>query len=171
MFDPTIYENIKVAMENRIYDLDNLTGEIVVTGRKDLLDQAVMSKQFTLRFVRKGYPEIAAEICLEANLTDLAAEILEWEKAEPGCLFTLRFYMHVEQNERQCSRIEAVLNEIWEPELRPRQKLSYIYNQYKGQYLNEIELGFESKINEEHIGEIPRLLEHIVLTLERLREV
>ena len=36
MFDPTIFENLKVGIENAVYDLDNLDEIIRVTDRKDL---------------------------------------------------------------------------------------------------------------------------------------
>ena len=44
MFDPTVFDNLKVAVENEFYDLDNLDRIIDITNRRDLLDMAVMSR-------------------------------------------------------------------------------------------------------------------------------
>ncbi|MBE1554672.1 hypothetical protein [Sporosarcina limicola] len=45
MYDPTIFENLKVAFENQVYDLDNLDQKITITNRIDRMDFAI---QFTL---------------------------------------------------------------------------------------------------------------------------
>jgi hypothetical protein len=76
MFDPTIFENLKVGIENAVYDLDNLDEIIRVTDRKDLLDMATLSRSFSLRFELARPSTTSAEICLETGLRDLAAEIL-----------------------------------------------------------------------------------------------
>ncbi|KHF34038.1 hypothetical protein CM49_03708 [Paenibacillus sp. P1XP2] len=81
MFDPTIFENLKVALENQLYDLDNIDGLIRIIGRDDRLEMSVMSREFAIRFELAGRPEVFAEIRLEASLADLSAEILEIEDA------------------------------------------------------------------------------------------
>ena len=48
MFHPTVFDNIKIALENQIYDYDNLDGILVVTDRSDLLNLALMSREFSL---------------------------------------------------------------------------------------------------------------------------
>ena len=50
MFDPTVYDNLKVAFENYLYDLDNLDESIHITHRKDQLEMASMSREFILQF-------------------------------------------------------------------------------------------------------------------------
>ncbi|MDF0725751.1 hypothetical protein PY093_03360 [Cytobacillus sp. S13-E01] len=39
MFDPTIFDNLKVVIEGEVYDLD-LTGDFLVTNRSDSIDIA-----------------------------------------------------------------------------------------------------------------------------------
>jgi hypothetical protein len=55
MFDPTVFDNLKVIIEGAIYDLD-LDGELQVVNRRDLVDLANMSRQFSMDIAvaRKG---------------------------------------------------------------------------------------------------------------------
>ncbi len=46
MYDPTIYDNLKVAFENHIYDLDNLEHKITIMNRMDRMDYAVLARDF-----------------------------------------------------------------------------------------------------------------------------
>lgn len=50
MFDPTVFDNLKVAMENAVYDLDNLDSRIDITQRIDRLEMSVMSREFGVQF-------------------------------------------------------------------------------------------------------------------------
>lgn len=95
MYDPTVYDNLKVAFENTLYDLDNLDGTIQMVNRLDRMEMSVMSREFVIQFVLAEYTDITAEISLEASLQDLAAEILEVPGEEPGCTLRLRFYMPI----------------------------------------------------------------------------
>lgn len=168
MFDPTIFENLKVALENIVYDLDNLDQKVLVTGRTDIQDMAVMSRKFTLRFELVPATGVAAEICLEAFLKDLAAEILELPGENPGCALSLRFYMSLHSGPSACDRIQKVLDIIWEPEVPPVQTLSYVHGEKSKKLKNRIELKFPRKINEHNMAELPSLTRHIIRTLEEL---
>ena len=46
MYDPTIYDNLKVAFENHVYDLDNLDHKINITNRVDRMDFSILKKDF-----------------------------------------------------------------------------------------------------------------------------
>ena len=168
MFDPTIFENLKVALENIVYDLDNLDQRVLVTGRTDIQDMAVMSRKFTLRFELVPATGVAAEICLEAYLKDLAAEILELPGENPGCSLSLRFYMNLHGGPSVCERIQKVMDIIWEPEVPPVQTLSYVHGESSNRLSNRIELKFPRKINEHNMTELPSLTLHIIRTLEEL---
>ncbi|MET3210294.1 UNVERIFIED_CONTAM: hypothetical protein ABIC26_003242 [Paenibacillus sp. PvR008] len=171
MFDPTVFDNLKVAMENAVYDLDNLDSRIEITQRIDRLEMSVMAREFTVQFRLKEQPDVTAEIHLKADLNNLAAEILEIEDQIPGCGLLLRFNMQIREIETQCSRIENILTEIWKPDLRPVQTLSLIYGEKASTYQNRIELRFSRQINEDQMEDIPELLEHILLTLTELHKV
>ncbi|WP_328802287.1 hypothetical protein T3H97_08705 [Paenibacillus sp. LX16] len=171
MFDPTVFDNLKVAMENTVYDLDNLDSRIDITQRIDRLEMSVMSREFAVQFRLREHPGVTAEIQLKADLNNLAAEILEIKDQTPGCVLLLSFYMEIHEVESQCSRIENILTEIWKPDLRPVQTLSQIYGEKMSTYQNRIELRFSRQINEDQMEDIPELLEHILLTLMELNKV
>jgi hypothetical protein len=171
MFDPTIFDNLKVAFENQLYDLDNLTEQIQITHRTDRMEMSVMSREFSLQFQLNDHQKITGEIRLEASLRDLAAEILELSGEIPACTLRLFFYMPVENVSTQCEQIEAIIHDIWQPELPPIQNLSFVYGQEPVIYMNKIELRFHRKINEEQMGDIPTIIDHALRTLTDLHKM
>lgn len=171
MFDPTIFENLKVAFENHVYDLDNLNGQIDITNRIDRLELSVMSREFALQFKLADQKEVTAEILLEASLKDLAEEILEVAGGAPGCSLSVRFYMQVEDTHTECKQIQDILQNIWKPDLPPKQTLSFVYGQEQTVYLNTIEINFNHKINEDHMGDIPAFVDHVLRTLVELNDI
>ena len=166
MFDPTIFENLKVGIENAVYDLDNLDEIIRVTDRKDLLDMATLSRSFNLRF------ELGVIHNFSRNLPgdrtpDLAAEILEIPEGQPACELKLRFYKHISDASIACPAIAQIIKEIWNPELPPPQTIRYTYSDPVPLH-NTIELRFPRRINEEQMGDILNILEFMLRTLGEL---
>ena len=49
MFDPTAFENMRVVMEGIFYDKD-LSGDITIVDRNDVINTAKMSRDFDLSF-------------------------------------------------------------------------------------------------------------------------
>ncbi|MCU6707551.1 hypothetical protein M6D81_02415 [Paenibacillus sp. J5C_2022] len=172
MFHPTVFDNLKVAFENELYDLDNLDGRILITGRKDIWDMAVMDREFSVSFRLTGTEWPTAELKLAAPLKELAAEILEQEGAVPACGLHVLFHMDIAEAEaeRSCAAIEACLCSIWQPENKPVQTVSSVYGADPAALLrNTAELSFSRRINEEQMEDIPELVAHILATLEGLR--
>ncbi|MDQ0195075.1 hypothetical protein [Paenibacillus wynnii] len=168
MFHPTVFENVKYAFENQIYDLDNLDGVIEVTDRADLLDLALMSREFRVSFRLKDSEKVTAQVVLFSSIKDLGDEILEVPGASPGCMLLLRFYMEVEDESDQCEDIQNTLFAIWGPDLQPVQTLSFIYEQEQETCNNTIELKFKRQINEDQMEDIPELLKHMIQSAEEL---
>lgn len=168
MFDPTVFDNLKVAFENELYDLDNLDGKITITNRRDQLELSVMSREFALQFHLTGQEHASAELRLEFALKDLAAELLEQQGEVPGCTLRMFFYLSVEDPAVQCEQINQVIEQIWKPEQPAVQTLSYVYGQQQGIYSNTVELKFNRKINEDQMEDIPELASHMLQTLELL---
>ena len=169
MYDPTIFENLKVAFENLVYDLDTIERKIDITNRVDRMDLSVMSRDFAIQFTIVDQQEVTAEIILEASLEDLAAEILDSPEESQGCSLYIRFIKRV-GNIVECKKIEQELSDIWEPDATLTQTLSFVYDQQPSKYLNTIEVAFSHKINEEHMGDIADLLHHVLATLKVLNE-
>jgi len=172
MYDPTIFENLKVAFENQVYDLDNLDHKITITNRFDRMDFSIIKRDFGIQFTLVDQPDVKAEIIIVASIEELSAEILEQPGKNPGCSMYLRFYKNVQDTTKQCKEIEQILNEIWEPDLPLTQSLSYVYVQDSpSTYLDIIEVAFNHKINEEHMGDIADFLEHVLNTLKVLNGI
>lgn len=171
MYHPTVFENLKVAFENYVYDLDNNGQEITITNRIDRMDYAVMARDFAVEFTLINQPDVTAEIVLEAPLEELASEILEKPGASPGCTLLVRYYKRVHQVTKQCKEIDQALHAIWKRDLQVKQTLSSVYEQEASGYLDVIEVGFNHKINEEHIDDIAGFLDHVLETLEVLTEI
>lgn len=168
MFHPTVFDNIKITFENQIYDYDNLDGILVVTDRTDLLNMALMSREFSLSFQLTHSRNVTVEVLLTSSVKDLSDEILETPNTDPGCNLSLRFYMEIEDIPTECQAIESVLKSIWGPEFQPVQSLSFIYGQESQTYNNCIELQFKRQITEEQMEDIPNLLKHLLQSAEEL---
>jgi hypothetical protein len=171
MYDPTVYENLKVAFENHLYDLDNTDGIILITNRMDRMEMSVMSREFALQFVLVEHKDVTAEISLVASLKDLAAEILELPGEIPSCSLLLRFYIRINDVEAQCKQIDDVLQHVWKSEMASTQTLSYIYGQEHTSYMNTIEVKFERRISEDQMEDIPELIDYVIQTLGELSDI
>lgn len=170
MYDPTIFDNLKVAFENHVYDLDNMERLIDITNRRDRMDFSIMARDFSIQFKLVGQQNSKAEIVLKASLQDLSAEILEKPGMKPGCKLILKFYKRVQQVNEQCRKIEEELKTIWEDQ-KITQQLSFVYEKDPTSYLNVIEVAFNHKINEDHMGDIGEFLDHVLETLDVLNEI
>lgn len=171
MYDPTVFENLKVAFENQVYDLDNLDRKINIQNRVDQIDLSILTRKFAIQLILVDQQAVTAEIILKASLEDLAGEILEILGGNAGCSLTLRFNKHVQNVPVQCEKIEQALNDIWENEIQITQTLSFVYNKEDSSYLNKIEVEFVQKINEEHMEDIADFLDHVLETLEVLNGI
>ena len=171
MYDPTIFENLKVAFENHVYDLDNLDRKIDIMNRRDRMDFAVLNRDFAIQFALADQPDVTAEIRLAASVKELAEEILEVASEQIGCALSVRFIKTVHNVAKECPQIEQVLNTIWETEVQLTQTLSFVHGQQQPGYQNMIDMQFKSKISEEHMGELADFLNHVLQSLEVLNTI
>ncbi|MZQ87312.1 hypothetical protein GQF01_34865 [Paenibacillus sp. 5J-6] len=169
MFDPTIYDNIKVVLEGAVYDLD-LDGKILITRREDLVDLSSMSRTYAIEFARKIDKPSKAEINLHVHLSDLAAEILENPTAKPGCTLTIKLFTKVKNPEIECKHIEEQLGRIWEHRPQITQLLSYKFGIFPMMYHNQISLSFGRKVDESHLDDFPHLIGYAADSLTWLDE-
>ncbi|GIP40358.1 hypothetical protein J31TS4_36380 [Paenibacillus sp. J31TS4] len=91
MFDPTIFDNLKVVLEGKLYELDR-QGEALVIGREDRVELAGLSRTFLMR-LRPPSGNCTAEIRLTSGLADFAGELrgLRLAGSDPGAVLTVRF--------------------------------------------------------------------------------
>ncbi|WP_379132655.1 hypothetical protein [Paenibacillus sp. sgz500958] len=171
LFHPTVFENIKIAFENQIYDLDNLDETVIITGRSDLLDLAVMSREFKLSFQLRDLEQVTAQVVLLSSLKDLGDEILDVPGTNPGCTLLLRFFLGITDEKLQCEVIQELLKAIWGQDTQLEQTLSYIYGVERTLRKNTIELKFKRQITENQMEDIPSLLNHMLQSLEELNSI
>lgn len=174
MFDPTVFENLKVVLEGAVYDLD-LSGRIRITAREDLIDLSSMSRCYAIHFKVAQVPAAAvmAEIRLQADLADLAGEILETRQRLPGCRLDVFFEEEVGEEssiDAVCRRTEALLKELWGEQYTLRQTISTIYRSQPVARKNRTQLDFGRKFGEDMIEDIPELLEHVMKSLRLLAD-
>ncbi len=171
MFDPTIFENIKVVLEGEIYDID-LSGEILVTNREDRVDLAKMARKFIMQFkLANAIKDILSEIHLSVDTEDLMKEISEIKNdLKPGCEIIVTFILKIIEPKRECEIIRNKLNKIWGHRPSINQKVFFYFGEsgIDGEYFDEITLSFGRKIDEDNIEDISRLVKYTIQTLKIL---
>ncbi|MCM3360106.1 hypothetical protein [Psychrobacillus sp. MER TA 171] len=171
MYDPTVFENVKVAFENHVYDLDNIERKINIINRTDRMDFSIIKRDFSIEFVLSDKPAVSAEIIIEASLEELAAEILEIPGKNPGCTLQLKFQKDVMDVPSECKNIELALKQIWEGDITITQHVSFEYGYLEQNYVNTTLLRFRQKINEDNITEIEDFLASVIESLELLHHI
>ncbi|RHW42280.1 hypothetical protein D1B31_06575 [Neobacillus notoginsengisoli] len=155
MFDPTAFDNMKVIIEGTFYDLD-ADGKIMVMDRKDLMDLASISRQFSLFFYVPEFPGIEAEFRLIAGLENLASELLEKDQAGPkaGCELILYFRAVHDDSPLIYREIQTYMETAWGSE---RKILQTVYrNPLDGQpaVMNEIVVDFNRLVTESQLEDL-----------------
>lgn len=170
MFDPTIFENLKIVVEGAVYDLD-LQGDIQVVNRNDIVDLALMSRTFSIDFMRKTGGHAVARIELSSDASDFAGEKFALRGEEAGSCLQIGFMMTITDEAEDCRKIEKTLEQIWDSRPAISQRIYYEYGMERPQLSNHIRLTFGRKINESHIVDITDVLQHILRSLDHLDEL
>ncbi|MCP1305749.1 hypothetical protein [Paenibacillus tyrfis] len=174
MFDPTIFDNLKVVLEGHLYDLD-AEQTIRVIGREDFIDLASMKRIFSMR-IRRDEGCCQAEISMTSVLSDFAGERFRLvEPGErPGAKLVLRLDMPLSHCEH-AAELHRSMTDRWAEEARVRHERSAEFvpddglSDEKGTYRIHIE--FIRKIDESHIGDMESLLTHLVDSLVDADEI
>jgi len=176
LFDPTIYENLKVVLEGAVYELD-LAGAILVTGREDLVDLASMSRTYKLTFVltseEQGKPAVQAELVLHSGLRDFAAEQLKEHGSEPGCSFGISFGMPfgtLPDLTLRCSEAEGILDRVWGGRFPVLQTVSQTIGAGASLYRSTARLDFGRRFGEDVAEDFASLTDYTVRSLSELEE-
>lgn len=170
MFDPTVFENLKVIVEGAVYDFD-LHGDILVTDRKDVMDLASLSRMYSISFqlTEPFKTMVEATFSLSVDAKNLSGEILEVPQFIPGCEMKLEFSFEMEQPEIGCEEIETLLHSIWGKERMITQKISYEYNKQAISYHNKVEVLFQKSITEDHVDDLIAVISHMIETVRTIQ--
>jgi len=167
MFDPTIFDNLKVVFEGAMYDMD-LTGDVQILNRTDRVELSTMSRSFGMEAIRHPHGFVKGSFVLKASLADLSAELLSEQGKQPGCSLELRFSFPVREMQQDCAVAENLMRSIWGEGPSIQQKVYWVYGEDKSLMRNELTLQFIRKLDERQIDDIPSLMDHLVLSMERL---
>lgn len=168
MFDPTAFDNMKVVIEGALYDLD-LSGEIIITDRNDLVNMAKMSRKFEIYFRLPGKTATAL-IEMESKLVNLAAELIPNAEAGQlaGCSVKLEFLFESPDKTVDYRQIENLFTEIW----GPSRKITLItqWNPLMNEkHRNIITIEFDRLIGEDQMDDLVEMLDYILTSLNRLQ--
>jgi hypothetical protein len=179
VFDPTIYDNLKVVFEGALYDLDR-AGRILVSWREDLVDLATMSRTFAMQVEKRENPTCTGRLELSSTLVDFASELRRLRLADevPGAHLTLSFELPgrmVPKSPALQEHLQAVWGEVAEivhersSPFKPDPVKRAIVELPEEVY--RIGLYFRGKIDEDNIEDVVPLLEHFVSTLETIEDI
>lgn len=175
MFDPTAFENLKVVIEGAVYDKD-LTGEILVTDRNDIINLAKLERTFEISFIDQNNMKkktTTAILVLEAGLGNLAAELLPAALSEKqaGCLVNVK-YICKHQNEISIfNKIQNVLLTIWGDDRTIEQQISFNPFADDDKVSNEIIIHFNRLIYEDNIDDLTDMVDFMIESLRELNNI
>ncbi|MEA3319129.1 MAG: hypothetical protein U9Q88_03800 [Bacillota bacterium] len=163
MFDPTVFDNLKVVIEGDLYDLD-LDGVVKIVDRKDMVDLAAMSRTFSMKIaVNVG---LMGEIILSSDAENLSGEILKHKEA-PGCTVKLVFIKNASEvlNLHQAVKNwKNSLSEIW-----TERNITIFSTKKHAEEEENVELKaeviFDRLILEENIDDLRDMLSFMVETI------
>jgi len=171
MFDPTIYDNLRVVLEGAVYDLD-MEGRLKIVSRNDIVDLSSVSRSFSIGFRSDPAASASAEISLYVSLSDLAAELLNGETKDAGCTVEIKFYTVTRNPKALCAAIEKKLHTQWEGRPVVRQLITSEYASKDMLQEITVVLLFGRKLSEQHASDLPKLalqtLESLTWLTERI---
>ena len=174
MFDPTAFENMRVVIEGIFYDKD-LSGDISIVDRNDVINTAKLSRVFDLSFqlISSSISKVTGRLTLEANLKNLAAELLPTSGSEKqaGCMVKIEFLFEHDSDESISLEVDQILRKIWGENRIIKQII-----RYEPLMLNQIIhhtalITFDRIITEDQIDDMVEMVDYMMLTLEKLEKV
>jgi len=171
MFDPTVFDNLKVVIEGAFYDLD-LEGEYTVYDRHDIIDLATMKRAYEISLRNNNHHNklYGVTFQLYMDISNLSAELLNIEGTNPGCAVKITFSLQV-TNINKCSQIKMIMAEIWGTDRQIEQVISFHYpEQPNTTYHVDVNISFNRTITEDQIDDIIEMIAYITKTLDRLNQ-
>ncbi|WP_226666759.1 hypothetical protein [Metabacillus litoralis] len=162
MFDPTVFDNLKVVIEGYIYDLD-LGNEISIRHRSDVVDMATMSRKYSIHFVSDHFRSTYVKIDINMDQHQLAGELLQTIN-NPGCVVSLTF---VEESQSQDYDVffYKKLKRNWAE--NHDVKLIVIKEQSKSsiKHIHKYQINFATLFGEDDLEELLNIVDSAILLL------
>jgi hypothetical protein len=174
MFDPTAFENLKVVIEGAVYDRD-LSGEILVTDRHDLINLAKLGRRFEISFIDQNGrgDKVTAILALEANIENLAAELLPAVLSEQraGCHVEVKFKCVHPNDLSFYQKIDGILKDIWGNGRKIEQRILLNPFDLKNDITNEISIHFNRLIYEDQSSDIISMVDFMITSIKELKKL
>ncbi|MCQ6273971.1 hypothetical protein JMM81_03130 [Bacillus sp. V3B] len=174
MFDPTAYENMRVVLEGIFYDKD-LSGEIMIVDRNDIINTAKLSRIYDLSFQLSTSPSsrVICRMKLKADIENLTAELLSsaFSNKVAGCMVTIEFLFEHNDDESFLIEIERVLKQIWGEERTIKLMVCRepLISLQKAKYTAHISFG--RIIREDQVDDLTEMTEYMMKTLHKLEHI
>lgn len=168
MFDPTIFDNLKVVLEGALYDADR-EGRLEVIGREDLIELAGLSRTFRMR-VRLNEGRCVGEVSLRSGLPDFAAELrgLRLADDQAGAELSVRIDIPADQV-RFDPKCRQQLDHIWHGAAQFQyERWSALHpetGEPEGESRCRINLSFRHKLDESHVADLFDITDRMAVTL------
>ncbi|UQD52471.1 hypothetical protein C0971_10940 [Bacillus methanolicus] len=175
MFDPTAFENMKVVIEGAVYDLD-LSGEIRVIDRNDLINTAKLSREFNISFTKAGEyqpQKVIAKFMMEAKLENLAAELLPDAQSVKlsGSNVMIVFIAEHENDKGINKKLLKTVKEIWGENRSVAQKIIIDPSADNEMVKSETSVSFNRLVSEEQIDDLAEMIPFMLQTLKELSTI
>ncbi|MBM7703220.1 hypothetical protein [Metabacillus iocasae] len=167
MFDPIVFDNLKVIVEGEIYELD-LSGEVSVVNREDFVDLARFTRTYHISF--RQHSCCIATLKLSTDLDNIHAELNPRRNEKPGCTVFIQFTYTQDKpfDTEQCEHFQHVLEDIWGETRTITQRLSHeVGNE---EYEDLITVTFNRYIYEDQVGDLVEMIDYMLQTLDALEE-
>lgn len=167
MFDPTIFDNLKVVLEGAVYDRD-LDGDWYVVDRKDIVDLATMSRQYSVSFQLLHKKNISCTWYLASTVEQLASELTNREESLHGCSTWVEFSINTHNTKDMIQPAFNIISRIWEQrDIRCTILQTFPNSQ---DVTIKVEVRFNRVIREEDIDDLQEMLHYMEDTLHALHE-
>jgi hypothetical protein len=168
LFDPTIFDNLKVVIEGAVYDKD-LDGLWYVVNRKDNVDLATMSRDYSISFQLKKNSSSSCRWLLSSTVTQLASELTgQKDQSTQGCSTSLEFTVLFEEGKRELESVYDTISTIW----GDRELVSTVVDSYPKVSHSKmiVSIEFNRIIYEEDIDDLLTMLTYMEKTLYELHQ-
>lgn len=168
LFDPSAYENLKVVLEGLVYDYD-LSGEIVVIERNDIVNLADFSRRFNLVFTHKNdrHEHVLAKIELSSSFKQIASEWIPLNE-QPGAALSIQFNSRIEMNEILEKRLVKHLKQQYSSDYN----FEWIKLQHSNQTITyEFTLHKYHHVTERTVDDLSKIVEKVIETLNMVDDM
>ncbi|KZB91384.1 hypothetical protein A2U94_11105 [Bacillus sp. VT 712] len=166
MFDPIVFDNLKVVVEGEIYDLD-LSGQVSVVNREDLMDLARFTRTYRISFQQHSC--CTATLALSTDLDSIHAELTPSRQEKPGCTVFIAFYIKqaVAYTIEDCNEIRTLCKRVWGENRVIEQRV--IHEVDTDEYENEVKVMFNRFVYEDQVADLIEMIDYMLQTMDQLK--